>query len=654
MRAFVVRPFGTKSGIDFERVQEELIDPALAALNVDGGTTESILEAGNIRVDMFHALITADVVIVDVSLNNANVYYELGIRHALRSRATYLIRSRADAYPFNLQTDRYLEYEAATPGGKLDQLVEGLRATLANDRTDSPVHLLAPGLESVNPSRLIAVPADFSEDVARAVADKSAGDLDLYSEEVLGLPWEREGLRVVGKAQFKLEINEGARITWEALRKLDPDDLEANTLLATTYQRLRNLAESDLAIERVTSRKDVGGHDRAEALSLAARNAKDLWRAAWKDAAPAAQRKQALASPYLQQAADAYREAFLSELNHYYPGINALGLYTVLAELGAALPDDWNDLYTNADPPFTFDTVKKRREQLVHAVRVSVDAARAAAAHKGKPDRWVEATAADLRFLTDTNSAAVRAAYDKALASASPQEIEAVARQLEIYRDLGINAAVASAELEQLKARRPEALAAVPARVLVFTGHRVDAPGRKKPRFPASKVEAAKAAIAKMVAAERGTGSAYGIAGGASGGDILFHEVCAESGIPTRLFLALPKEKYAAESVTASGGDWLARFYALTKSLPTRILSQTPELPRWLVAKKRYGFWERNNEWTLHHALAAGAQNVTLIALWDRASEGDGPGGTAHMVRTATDRGAQVRIIDVNTLPETT
>ena len=98
MRVFVVRPFGEKEGIDFERVDKELIQPALArlvaqGLQVSGGTTAEINRAGNIREDMFRLLVVADLVIADVSIHNANVFYELGIRHALRPRHTFTIRS---------------------------------------------------------------------------------------------------------------------------------------------------------------------------------------------------------------------------------------------------------------------------------------------------------------------------------------------------------------------------------------------------------------------------------------------------------------------------------------------------------------------------------------------------------------------------------
>ena len=89
MRLFIVRPFGNKEGIDFDRVERELIQPALVRLNamgvpVTGGTTVEINRAGNIREDMFRLLVVADLVIADVSIHNANVFYELGIRHALR------------------------------------------------------------------------------------------------------------------------------------------------------------------------------------------------------------------------------------------------------------------------------------------------------------------------------------------------------------------------------------------------------------------------------------------------------------------------------------------------------------------------------------------------------------------------------------------
>lgn len=187
-------------------------------------------------------------------------------------------------------------------------------------------------------------------------------------------------------------------------------------------------------------------------------------------------------------------------------------------------------------------------------------------------------------------------------------------------------------------------------RTLLFTGHRVDDPGRQEPRFPANKEAIARAAIRETVARESNGERAVGIAGGASGGDILFHEVCADLGIPTRLYLAVPPGPYIQESVASAGPDWVRRFHGIQARLPSApILSDTTELPEWLRERRDYSIWQRNNLWMLNEALAEAPENVTLIALWN-GKAGDGPGGTADMIDIARASGARVRILDTNAL----
>ncbi len=53
MEAFIVRPFGIKQEVDFDKVDKELIQPALAEAGITGSTTAAIFEQGNIREDMF-------------------------------------------------------------------------------------------------------------------------------------------------------------------------------------------------------------------------------------------------------------------------------------------------------------------------------------------------------------------------------------------------------------------------------------------------------------------------------------------------------------------------------------------------------------------------------------------------------------------------
>ena len=51
--------------------------------------------AGDIRTDMFQELLVADLVLADLTLDNPNVWYELGVRHALRARGVVLVAGAA-------------------------------------------------------------------------------------------------------------------------------------------------------------------------------------------------------------------------------------------------------------------------------------------------------------------------------------------------------------------------------------------------------------------------------------------------------------------------------------------------------------------------------------------------------------------------------
>ena len=95
-----------------------------------------------------------------------------------------------------------------------------------------------------------------------------------------------------------------------------------------------------------------------------------------------------------------------------------------------------------------------------------------------------------------------------------------------------------------------------------------------------------------------------GIAGGAAAETFLFHEVCQELGIETRLFLALPQGEFSADSVQHGGKDWVERYNRLCARLTPRVLGDSKQLPVWLRSKKDYSIWQRNNLWMLFNALA--------------------------------------------------
>ncbi|HSP98545.1 MAG TPA: tetratricopeptide repeat-containing protein [Candidatus Dormibacteraeota bacterium] len=668
MRAFIVRPFGQKEGIDFDRVERELIQPALRRLrdlgvDVSGGTTGEISRAGNIREDMFRLLVIADLVIADVSVHNANAFYELGIRHALRPRHTFMIRSETPhKYPFDLQTDRYFLYDAANPasegGTAVEELAKAIRSTLASPGPSSPIFQLLPDLRPHERTKLVKVPRSFAEDVERARRDGQGGDLRLYAQEVQAFEWDQEGLRMVGEAQFKLRAYAGARETFESLRTAVPDDPRANQRLGTIYQRLAFagapdrreglLARSDQAIRRALDAAATAS-DRAEVLALLASNAKSRWIDEFRAAAPEAKRVVALRSSHFGEMLDLYLKAANADLNAHYPGVNALAMLQTQISLARSFPDEWQEAF-DEDAAAT-DALEQRQQlasRLVCSLSLALEMDDVMGKREGVADPWAVSSRADLMLFTVRDRPQrVTQAYRQALNGADWFTLEAARRNLGLFQELGlfepnVSAALAVVDAAIGKSEPPQQ---APERIILFTGHMVDARDRPKDKMrfpPTAKAEAiARRLIEDAIRAELqgGNGNVIGIAGGACGGDILFHEVCQALKIPTRLMLALPPNEFQVASVQRGGPAWVERYQTLCERVPPRVLQDGEVLPDWLADKPNYDVWQRNNLWMMFNALATDARRLTLIALYNRDRDPDGPGGTADLVQEARNWG---------------
>lgn len=667
MRAFIIRPFGTKDDINFDEVQKQLIAPALASLDIQGSTTEPFLQSGNIRADMFQQLLVADIVIADISIHNANVFYELGIRHALQPKRTFLLRARnkkdpairspQDEVPFDLKTDRYLEYDSDKPGEKLDLLRDALQQTLASENRDSPVFQMLPDLEGQDRARFLPVPHSFRDDVERAFKTRQPGLLGLLAMDARDFFWASEGLRVVGRAQFDLKAYREARSTWEELYQLNPAEAEANQRLGTIYQRLGDLDSSDMALQRVLNNPKVSRADRAEALSLIGRNIKDRWRSCWTGLSGEQAAIKALESPELLKACAKYQEGFRENLDSFYAGMNALSLLTVAIGLANRLPDIWADRFdTGEQAKKELAALELQRQKLAGAVGISLDAAKLHLQQTGKEDRWVDISLADYLFLTSDKPKRVAFAYQSALAGAPDFYFDSARAQVELFRNLGVLRENTETVLEVFQPPAPPMAPKVPpARVILFTGHMIDPPGTKPPRFPDSLRERARQSIRNAVQQElaRTEGEVIAMASGASGGDLLFHDVCGELGLTHRLYLPLPSDLFRNESVSPAGRFWEDEFDGLLKKCPApSVLSTSTELPTWLSVKKDYTAWQRANLWLIYEALAVGAMNFTLLALWDGVKT-DGIGGTYHMRVLAQQYGAALVTVSLTDLVNT-
>jgi len=701
-----------KVRIDFDEIDRLLIRPALDKLRIHGETATAVVVAGNIREDMFNRLITADLVIADLSVHNPNVFYELGVRQAFRDKYTFLIRSDLSEYPFDLKTDRYFEYNlielADRPDVVIRRLVDALRATISSYEADSPIFKLLPQLEAEDRARFIAVPEEFREEVERARRYRKREHLSLMAVECEGYLWEVEGLRVVGRAQFESNFIDGARCTWESIVGRYPDDIEANTVLSTIYQRLGDLTRSEQALARVARSRSMSPNRLSQLRALSGRNLKEAWVRQWQRAELADEQdrqKAALASPLLQRASDAYHEAFKADLNNAYAGLNALTLLVIQAELAMKLPEDWAKIQRRVDDATRQLANRKARiRQLIAALELAVESDRERLQQQGVTDPWFSLLEAAVMCIVSDQPEHVAQLYAEAKHFAPDNAEESMRRALEVYRELGIGGRDFEAKWEigtigSNVARAIRVLTgrtAAPARsaelqrILMFVGLRLDhtitAPDQDllaaigvksaggtvtpKPGFPASCVDAAREAIQQAVDAEIRLGGkiVFGMAAGANGGDLLFHQVCRARNIPTRLCLALPKPQYIGRYVAPAGKQWVEEFsntYRQVQSQattpeqapaglanPVSVFTDTAELPRWLQGRPFYNVGRRNNLWMLQHAITAAYElgdnaEITLLALWNEDASEGGIGGISDVVQMAVQQGIKVHSIPV-------
>lgn len=642
MRVFVVRPFGTKTdsngkAIDFDRTHRELIAPALHELGWSGDTTVEIIDTGNIRDDMFRLLVEADVVIADITIHNANVFYELGIRHALRKRATFLLRGGpvADKDVFDLLTDRYLWYPVEDPASKKADLVAGLRATSLSDRpTDSPVHALVPELAEANFVDLQVVPVSLREEIQRARAARSRGWLRLLADDVKGMRFELAALRLIGAAQWGVTDYEAALATWRRVLDRYPNDVPANLAVSNLYERLSRttpslLLQSDQALDRVLGQKGLSTADLAEAHALRARNLKTRWRAELAGCADLAARRRHACSSLLRDALEEYLAAFRADLNAYYPGLAALQLATILLEVSQ--DESWYDHFdTDDDAEAYIEKLDERVTNLQGAVALALEAA-------PESDTWAASSRADYLFLTQDKPRRIARAYERSITSAF--QYRAVEGQLVLFRDLGVRDALAGEVLTALKpiAVEPEK----PQHLVVFVGHMTDRPERTPPRLPPDALDPLsqrlKEKLAEIVGADE---EVVALASGCPGSDLAFHECCRDREVPAFLCLPMPSDRFAAN---VFGADDAARSAYLQLTRETageeprvqvlELSDQDSGLPRWLETSGRNP-WERGNRWTLRMAESWGAPRVSLIAVWDE-QDSENPGGTAAFVKMA-------------------
>lgn len=119
LTCFVVTGFGNKTDyatgrvLNLDKTFELLVRPACDAVNVNAFRAIDANVVGSIDAIMYHWIYAADIVIADLSTLNANVFYELGVRHALKPNTTIIIAESEllKRIPFDLASFVVHKYE---------------------------------------------------------------------------------------------------------------------------------------------------------------------------------------------------------------------------------------------------------------------------------------------------------------------------------------------------------------------------------------------------------------------------------------------------------------------------------------------------------------------------------------------------------------
>src|ERR1044072_8325949 len=104
---FVLMPFGKKpdatgSIVDFDAVYRDLVAPAISHACLEPLRADEEMTGGIIHKPMFERLILCEYAVADLTTANANVFYELGLRHAVRPWSTVLTFADGERLPFDV------------------------------------------------------------------------------------------------------------------------------------------------------------------------------------------------------------------------------------------------------------------------------------------------------------------------------------------------------------------------------------------------------------------------------------------------------------------------------------------------------------------------------------------------------------------------
>ncbi|HYJ88060.1 MAG TPA: tetratricopeptide repeat protein, partial [Pyrinomonadaceae bacterium] len=683
LHVFVVMPFGVKEAlsaipasgtalgrsaisINFDEIYGLLVSPALVKAGCVPLRADNEPGAGDISSDMYFELVTADVVLADISILNPNVFYELGVRHGVAPHGVLMINGGWGKRPFDVAASRTFDYEGRlfvskpwerneTWQTELDNAVERLAYTIKNaldvdeQTIGSPVYKELVGLKPVDWSGIKTARAkyfgeafsDWRTRVEVAKLNGWVGDILTLADDAptrfhrVNLLWQAaDALCSMGRFEAALPV-------LHDLLAIDPKHRNGLTRLGLVLVRMGKINEARVHMLHLAEQYKGD----TEVQSILGRVYKDLWRLEWKDleALEDRQRQAVAASNYVASAVRAYSLATREHFD-YYNGINVVSFVKLLEDLQAATGDAPVDCGVDDLP----DLIAVVRFTCQNALDYS-------SLDTGQDAIWASATLGELELVAGDPQKARTFYRDAANAPGTSYfNINSMLDQIYLFESLGFRPDAVAGVKEALELRRATLEKKIGGlkkseprfrKVLITSGHMIDAPDRVArglgDRFPPRKEAVVRERIEEQLESWAVGAGDLAICGGARGADILFAEICADRGAEVWLFIALPQAEFMELSVRLPNGDWEERYFALRGRDGVRAFFQDERLKS--PAKGAFPF-ARNNLWMINTARveANDPKNLYALLVWDEKPTGDGPGGTSDFAERVKKLGGRL------------
>jgi hypothetical protein len=411
---FVLMPFGTKAdssgrSIDFDCIYDTIFKPAVNATGLLPVRADEEQAQGFIHKLMYERLLLSEYAIADLTILNANVYYELGVRHAARPSTTIMTMAGQTGLPFDVAGLRALPYSLNSVGAPADAagssaaLVEQLKSCIARERgVDSPIYQLIEGMQPppIDPAHTDLFReriANFEMIKGRLAAARAGNNIEEIESVVKSLGDVSELDANVAIDLLGAYRDVGAFDKMLDLVKVMDHTLSQTTivlqLLAFAQNRLGQSREAEGTLKQVIGARGPS----SEVNGLLGRVYKDQWEKAESSG------DNFLAKAYLKKSIQTYLEGFEADWRDAYPGINAVTLMEVA-------DDD-------------------RRHELIPVVRYSVERR---LARKAGVDYWDHATRLELAVLADDMDASADALGTALSAAPQKWELETTARNIRL------------------------------------------------------------------------------------------------------------------------------------------------------------------------------------------------------------------------------